>query len=86
MKILRVFGSVAVIGLISFSLLELQVRLLYPCPWYGYARQPPQVQLFQYDAELGWAGRPLSTGYFAALDFMHEVRPPDSSTTPTYTT
>lgn len=49
--------------------MELALRLVYPLPWRGFVYTPPQQQLFQYDQELGWVGRPGTSAQFASTDF-----------------
>jgi hypothetical protein len=59
--------------LLSLGVCELALRLLFPCPIYGYASVPPQEQFFQYDPRLGWRGRPDATGVSASVDFRVRV-------------
>jgi hypothetical protein len=66
-------GLLALSLALSAALAEIVLRLFYPTPYYGYKYIPPQEQLFQYDAVLGWKGRPDATGIFASADFRVSV-------------
>ncbi len=52
---------------------EIAVRILSPCAVYGAREEAPQKAIYQYDARLGWRGRPNATGHFAGYDFAVRV-------------
>lgn len=70
-------GRLALLVLLSLIVAvlggEVFLRVIYPCPRYNYAYQPPQQTFFRYDSLLGWKGRSGADGIFASLDFMVRV-------------